>query len=606
MVIERGGERAPGTLSPEVDRRVALAPAPGQAPLPAANARELLLRNAKDPAIAGRPALKFGDLVITHAEFYEACVRFATMLRSRLRSDRPPHVGVLLDNTPDYVVAIGGAGLIGACIVGLNHTRRGEHMARDITYTDVQVLVTEPRHLGLISPIEASLDLPGGMLVSTRYADSDDPPVESVELLEDALEAAGLAGPDPDLGPEPDVESLWNLLFTSGTSSAPKAVRCTQRRLLTTGNRLSMVLDVAPQDVGYIAMPLFHSNSLMVGLAPALVAGASVGLARRFSASRFLDDVRRYGATWFNYTGKPLAYLLATPEKPDDADNTLRLAYGNEGSPQVVESVSARFGVDVVDVFGSTEGAIALDRSGNPPRGSIGALREDVAIVDPEGNPVPVAEFDSDGRLANADACVGEIVNTAGVGPFEGYYKNEEAMAATTRGGWYWSGDLGYIDAEGWVYFAGRTADWLRVDGENFPAGPIDAVIGRHPDVLLGAVYGVPDVFSGDQVMVALVPREGTAFDPDGFARWLEQQPDLSPKWHPRYVRIARLLPQTPSNKVLSRVLQHEKFRSDRTGGDPVYTRARGESGYHLMTADEESELRAAFDAEGRLRAWDL
>ncbi len=192
------------------------------------------------------------------------------------------------------------------------------------------------------------------------------------------------------------------------------------------------------------------------------------------------------------------------------------------------------------------------------------------------------------------------------MGPFEGYYKNEEAMAATTRGGWYWSGDLGYIDAEGWVYFAGRTADWLRVDGENFPAGPIDAVVARHPDVMLGAVYGVPDVFAGDQVMVALVPREGTDFDVEGFALWLEQQPDLSPKWHPRYVRIARTLPQTPSNKVLSRVLQHEKFRSDRTGGDPVYTRARGESGYHLMTAEEESELRAAFDAEGRLRAWDL
>jgi fatty-acyl-CoA synthase len=594
--------------------------------LPAANARELLARNAKDPAIADRPALKFGDLVITHAEYYEECVRLAMMLRSRLRADRPPHVGVLLDNTPDYVVAIGGAGLIGACIVGLNHTRRGEHLARDITFTDVQMIVTEPRHLELLSPIEASLDLPGGMLVSTRYADSDDPPVHArqagqpgptVEMLEDALAAAGAAtraagavttraGPEPDLGPEPDVELLWNLLFTSGTSSAPKAVRCTQRRLLTTGNRLSMLLDVAPHDVGYISMPLFHSNSLMVGLAPALVVGASVGLARKFSASRFLDDVRRYGATWFNYTGKPLAYLLATPEKPDDADNTLRLAYGNEGSPQVVESVSARFGVEVVDVFGSTEGAIALDRSGNPPRGSIGTLREDMAIVDPEGKPVPVAEFDADGMLANADACVGEIVNTAGVGPFEGYYKNEEAMAATTRGGWYWSGDLGYMDAEGWVYFAGRTADWLRVDGENFPAGPIDAVVARHPDIVLGAVYGVPDVFAGDQVMVALVPREGIDLDIDGFARWLGEQPDLSPKWHPRYVRVTRVLPQTPSNKVLTRVLQHEKFRSDRTGGDPVFTRARGESSYHLMTADEESELRAAFDSEGRLRAWDL
>ena len=123
------------------------------------------------------------------------------MLRARLRTDRPPHVAVLLDNTPDYVVAIGGAGLVGACVVGLNHTRRGEHLARDITYTDVQLLVTEPRHLGLISPIEASLDLPGGTLVSTRYADSDDPPVRSADLLEDALDTAMA-----DLGPIGTVE----------------------------------------------------------------------------------------------------------------------------------------------------------------------------------------------------------------------------------------------------------------------------------------------------------------------------------------------------------------------------------------------------------------
>ena len=190
-----------------------------------------------------------------------------------------------------------------------------------------------------------------------------------------------------------------------------------------------MVLDVGPDDVGYLAMPLFHSNSLMVGLAPALVAGASVGLARKFSASRFLDDVRRYGATWFNYTGKPLAYLLATPERPDDADNTLRLAYGNEGSPQVVEAVAERFGVAVVDVFGSTEGAIALDRSGGPPRGSVGSLRRGLKIVDPDGNARARAVFDADGRLANAEECVGEIVNTDGVGPFEGYYRNDEAMA---------------------------------------------------------------------------------------------------------------------------------------------------------------------------------
>ena len=180
-------------------------------------------------------------------------------------------------------------------------------------------------------------------------------------------------------------------------------------------------------------------------------------MARRFSASRFLPDVRHYGATWFNYTGKLLTYLLATPARADDADNPLRVAFGNEGSPQVVETAAARFGVRIIDVFGSTEGAIALDRTGNRPRGSIGRLRQGIMVVDEEGHETPRAEFDGEGRLVNADRCVGEIVNTLGVGPFEGYYRNEEAMHHTTRQGWYWSGDLGYVDDDGWVYFAGRT-----------------------------------------------------------------------------------------------------------------------------------------------------
>ena len=243
--------------------------------------------------------------------------RLAALFHERLDPTRPPHVAVLLDNTPEYVFCLGGAALAGAAVVGLNHTRRDEHLLADIGYTDVQLLVTEPRHQELLEPVAGDLALPGGLLVSERFADGDDPPRTMGEALDSVLESWAPGTGDP--GIEPDVETLWVLLFTSGTSSAPKAVRCTQRRLLTTGNRMTMVLDVGPDDVGYLAMPLFHSNSLMVGLAPALVAGASVGLARRFSASRFLDDVRRYGATWFNYTGKPLAYLLATPERPDDA-----------------------------------------------------------------------------------------------------------------------------------------------------------------------------------------------------------------------------------------------------------------------------------------------
>jgi fatty-acyl-CoA synthase len=588
-----------------------VAPALDEVALPAPNVAALLRRNGTEAGSATRPALRFGDQVWTHGELLSEAERFAALYRSRLDPGRPPHVGVLLDNTPDYVFALCGAGLLGAAVVGLNHTRRDEHLARDISHTDVQILITEGRHQGLIQPVTDRLDLPGGVLISSRFADADDQPLSMGESLEAALYRAGADGrvgdssDDEDQGDcEPDV--LWALLFTSGTSAAPKAVRCTQRRLLTTGQRMTTMLSIDRDDIGYSSMPLFHANSLMAGLAPALVAGASLSLARRFSASRFLPDVRHHRATWFNYTGKLLAYLLATPARSDDADNTLRIAFGNEGSPQVVEAAASRFGIEIVDVFGSTEGAIAFDRSGGPPRGSVGRLREGIAIVDADGQEAPPARFDREGRLLNTAECVGEIVNTRGVGPFEGYYRNEEAMHRTTRHGWYWSGDLGFVDHEGWVYFAGRTSDWLRVDGENFPAAPIEAIVARHPDVVMASVYGVPDADSGDQVMAALVLHEGVEFDGESFATWLEEQGDLSPKWRPRFVRQCRALPTTPTNKVLTRTLIHQKFRTDRIDGDPIFIRERHESSYRHFTARDQESLRQAFELSGRTTAWDL
>jgi len=591
----------PGTLADGVVR----APPLAEVAPPAHDVAELLERTAADPVAGARPALVYGEHVWTHAELLAEGRRFAALLRDRLDPARPPHVAVLLDNTPDYVFALCGAGLAGAALVGLNTTRRGEHLARDLAHTDAQLVVTEPRHEALLASA-GGVELPGGILVSRRFADDDDPAPSALPTLDDALASVDEAASARALGPACGPQTLWALVFTSGTSDAPKAVRCTQGRLLGTGARMAMMLELGPDDVGYAAMPLFHTNSLMAGLAPALVAGATLSLARRFSASRFLDDVRRYGVTWVNYTGKVLAYLLATPERPDDAATTWRVAFGNEGSPGVVEAAAARFGIRIVDVFGSTEGAIALDRSGGPPRGSVGRLRQGIAVVDPEGNEVPRASFGTDGALANAPACVGELVNTDGVGPFEGYYRNDEAMDRATRGGWYWSGDLAYADAEGWVYFAGRTSDWLRVDGENFPAGPVEAVLGRHPDLGMVSVYGVPDADAGDQVMAALVLAPGAAFDPAGFAAWVDAQGDLSPKWRPRYVRLCAALPTTPTNKVLVRQLVHESFRAERVGADPLYVRLRGDPAYRRFGADDEAALRAGFEAAGRGRLWDL
>jgi fatty-acyl-CoA synthase len=420
--------------------------------------------------------------------------------------------------------------------------------------------------------------------------------------LDDALAAFGVDDP----GDEPDLDSIWALIFTSGTSDAPKAVICSQRRLLVTGNRMRMIMDLGTDDIGYVCMPLFHSSAVQVGWAPSLVTPCAVSLGRRFSASRWLSDVRRYHATYFNYTGKPLAYLLAQPERADDADNSLRVAFGNEGSPEVVEGFGRRFGLEVIDAYGATEGGVAVNRDASPRVGALGHAPDHVQVVDEHGVEKARARIDAHGRVLNVDECVGEIVNTQGVGPFEGYYNNDTATAKTTRFGWYWSGDLGYKDADGYLYFAGRNADWIRVDGENFPAGPIEDALRRAPGVVLAAVYGVPDDQAGDQVMAGLVIVDGVTFDPDAFASWLDQQEAIGPKWRPRYLRLLHDPPTTGTNKIVKRTLARAKFRGDLVDGDPVYVRRRGDDTYRPFTSADEQELRESFVHYQRERFWDL
>jgi len=244
--------------------------------------------------------------------------------------------------------------------------------------------------------------------------------------------------------------------------------------------------------------------------------------------------------------GKPLSYVLATPEHPDDADNPLRAVYGNEGAPADVERFGRRFGTVVMDGFGSTEGGIAIGATPDTPPGSLGPLPDGIQIVDPDtGAPCP-------------PGVTGELVNVSNAGRFEGYYNDPEADAERLRGGMYHSGDLAYHDEKGYVYFAGRLGDWMRVDGENLGSAPIERVLLRHPDVLEVAVYGIPAPDIGDQVMAALVLAEDATFDVDGFREFLAAQTDLGPKQWPSFVRVSSALPRTETFKVIKRRMAAE------------------------------------------------
>ena len=503
--------------------------------------QQLLRARAEDDAVG----VRYGDMSWTWRKHLAEAAAEASAVIAVAEPGRPLHVGVLLGNTPDMLRSMAAAALGGYVLVGLNTTRQGDALLADVRRADCQVVLVNGEHAGLLEGLD---------LGDVRVID-----VDSAEWQE-SVAAAGPLEPYAEVG----AMDTFMMIFTSGTSGEPKAVQVPHIFPIFAGANLVDRFSLTADDVCYVSMPLFHSNAVVAGWAVALSCGATV-VPARFSASRLLDDVRHYGATYMNYVGKPLAYVLATPERPDDADNPLRVAFGNEASDRDIEEFAARFGCVVMDGFGSTESAITVTRVPGTPKGSIGQGLEGVAIYDPETvTECPIAEFDENGALLNADQAVGELVNTQGGGMFQGYYNDQAANDERLRHGMYWSGDLAYKDADGFVYLAGRTADWMRVDGENLAAAPIERILLRLPAVNRVAVYAVPDPNVGDQVMAAVVLQDDATLSPAELEAFLGSQADLSSKAWPRYVRIASDLPSTATNKVLKR----ELIQQGPTAGD--------------------------------------
>jgi fatty-acyl-CoA synthase len=487
------------------------------------------------------PAVIHHDRTWTWREHLTEAAAEASTLIGLADNTRPLHVGALLGNSPAMLRSMAAAALGGYVLCGINTIRRGVGLLADIRRADCQLLLVDPDHVPLLDGLDLAT-VPAVTVLdvsSRRYLD--------------AVAAAPPLVPHREVGPS---DTLM-MIFTSGTSGDPKAVRFAHVAAILCGASLIAQFEITESDVCYLAMPLFHSNGVAAGWAVAIGSGAAM-VPARFSPSRFLADIRRHNITYMNYVGKPLALVLSTPEKPDDADNTLRVAFGNEATDRDIAEFTRRFGCRVVDSFGSSEFAVIVTREDGTPAGSIGKGYPGVAVYKPEAvTECAPAVFDENGALANFDEAVGELVNTQGGGPFSGYYNDPTATNERMRHGMYWSGDLAYRDADGWIYLAGRTADWLRVDGENLAAVPIERILQRLAPINQVAVYGVPDEQVGDQVMAAVVLDEGQSLTPEEFEKFLAAQPDLSAKAWPRFVRINEELPKTATNKILKRELIH-------------------------------------------------
>lgn len=534
---------------------------------------DLLLARLGD----SHPGLRTRDRAWTWDEVVrESAARAAWITENRDRA-KPFHIGVLLKNVPDYVFWLGAAALCGATIVGINSTKRGEPLEAEVRHADLQFVVTDADGLEILSGLDIGVPPDRFILPGQEYPAAE-----------------------PSRDPEITAATRMLLLFTSGTTGASKAAICSQGRLARLAHANCAKYDIRRSDVTYCAMPLFHGNAIMALWAPSLSVGATVCLAETFSATGFLPDVRHYGITFFSYVGKAISYILATPERPDDNRNTLTHAFGTEASPDDQAEFLRRFGCRLMEAYGSSESSGMIALAPDMPPGALGKpARPAVKVVNRETRePCPPAIF-SGGRVANAEDAIGELVDTEGASRFEGYYNNPQANAERISGDWYLTGDLAFADDNGFLYFAGRSGDWIRVDGENLSALLIERVLRRHPDIVAAAVYGVPDPRSGDQVMAAIETRRSVRWNDLGFAEFLATSEDLGTKGAPRFVRVCRELPATGSGKIRKKELQMEGWACD----DAVYRWAGREGpSYTLMTEEDKAVLRDEFRKAGRER----
>jgi crotonobetaine/carnitine-CoA ligase len=486
-----------------------------------------------------RVFLLFEDKEFTFRQMDQNANRVANYLLS-LGAGSGKGVAIIMGNCPQYLDIFIGSQKIGMYSVPINTSLRGDSLLYILNHSDAEFIVIDEEFLDIYNKIASRIEKIKTIIVKQTSA-SDKPTLPNGMLSLSKAYDQSQKKPDRKYSKE----DICFILYTSGTTGMPKGVM--YRYGKTQVKLLSIIAEALyrKSDVLYTCLPLFHGNALALCVTLGMQRGAKVVLAKKFSASKFWDDIRTYNVTAFNTLGVMIPILMKQPPKENDRNNRVRFTCSAACPVDEWEKFEKRFGIKIYEAYGAIDGGgKSIMNIGNAPVGSIGKPSPGVRyrLVNNDGNDVP---DDTPGEL---------IFESRGEKKSVEYFKNEKASNDKLRNGWIYTGDLIKRDNKGYLYFVGRNAEFMRIKGENVSAYEVEHTIQKHPSVLEAAVYAIPSDLAEDEIMACVSLVEGHTLKEADLIESLKE--DLAKFAVPRFVKIVPEFLKTETQRIIKKELE--------------------------------------------------
>jgi crotonobetaine/carnitine-CoA ligase len=459
-------------------------------------------------------------------------------------------VGIMMSNRPEFLFVWFGLSKLGAVEVPLNIAHKGEILTYMIRQSDCSTVVIEAAFFEVLSAVANRLPKLSNVILLDWPCAATLPKLRGIRTVTYEV-LADNRGDYTRCNVKP--ADPWAIMFTSGTTGPSKGAVMPHAYALAQAEIICGMAEYTEVDRLYNALPLFHGNAQVLSTMPALISGASMLLAKRFSASQFWYDIRRHGCTEFNYIGGILSILLKSDMQADDADNPLRVMVGAGANAQVLKAFEERFKVTLIESYGMSEIGAPLNNTFTARRpGSCGTVNAyyEVKLVDDEGGEVDTGE---PGELLVRPRRSNSMMLE--------YYGMPESTVEAWRDLWFHTGDYLKRDDEGYFYFIDRKKDALRRRGENISSFEVERCVNAHPAVLESAAVAVRSDLGEDEVMICVATRAGASVTPMELIHHCEAR--MARFMVPRYVRMLEQLPKTPTERVQKFRLRNEGVTAD-------------------------------------------